>query len=122
MKSKEGRTGARLTKDHLESVFIATGTKVPATCMDELLPLEQEHAHWDPVGLSFESELMWNAEKQAWGWFHRQAAPQSKSVSKLHAHCCIVLNRPSQARSRCQRVSLYISTMQREEGGCPGLF
>ncbi len=74
LKSKEGKTGARLTKEHLESVFIATGAKVPAGRIDVLLPCAQQHAHWDPVGLRFTAELMWNDDRQAWGFFRRQAA------------------------------------------------
>ena len=41
-KNREGRTGAKLTKDHLESVFIVAGNKVPTTRIDDLLLLVDE--------------------------------------------------------------------------------
>ncbi len=45
--SREGRTGAKLTRDHLEAVFIATAQKVPASKLDNLLPLAQAACHWN---------------------------------------------------------------------------
>mmetsp|Transcript_44828 Transcript_44828/g.89988 ORF Transcript_44828/g.89988 Transcript_44828/m.89988 type:complete len:138 (-) Transcript_44828:271-684(-) len=77
-KSREGRSGAKLTKDHLESVFIATGQKVPASKMDDLLPLAQAAAHWNPNTLCFEARLMWSEEKQEWGFFLDQAPQQDQ--------------------------------------------
>ena len=72
--SREGRTGARITKEHLESVFIATGQKVPGAKLDDLLPLAQEAIRWDCNALQFTAQMMWNEERQAWGFFTQQAA------------------------------------------------
>ncbi len=46
----------------------------PAVLIDVtvLLPCAQQHTHWDPVGLKFDTELMWNDELQAWGFFERR--------------------------------------------------
>jgi len=77
-KAQEKKSGAKLTKDHLELVFIATGQKVPASTIDGLLPLAQAAAHWNPNTLCFEARLMWNEEKQAWGFFLDQAPQQNQ--------------------------------------------
>ncbi len=64
----------RLTKDHLEFIFIATGQKVPATKMDELLQLAQSAMHWNPASPMFNARFMWNAEHNMWG-FYLESAP-----------------------------------------------
>ena len=72
-KAREGKTGAKLTKDHLESVFICTGQKVPASRINDLLPLAQQACGWNAETLKVEVRLMWNEEKAAWGFFKHSA-------------------------------------------------
>ncbi len=74
-KIREGRTGAKITKDHLEAVFIVAGHKVPETRMDDLLPLAQAAACWNSSTLAFEASILWNAEKNTWGFF-RDVPPE----------------------------------------------
>ena len=72
-KAREGRDGAKITKAHLESPFIATGLRVPESRMELLLPLAQALMKWNAEHLRFESQVLWNEELRAWGFF--AAAP-----------------------------------------------
>jgi hypothetical protein len=71
-KSKEARTGAKITKAHLEAVFIATGQKIPESRLDLLLPAAQEVTKWDSDSFRFRSRLLWNDDRKTWWFFGEQ--------------------------------------------------
>ena len=72
-KAKEGRTGAKITRDHLESVFVATGQRVPEGRMESLLQAAQELTRWDEEALVFRSRLLWNDDRKSWWFFGTDA-------------------------------------------------